>query len=140
MKKIAFIFMLTMTLMCLGSGTGVAEAEDIYMGEYHDGSVAYLDTSSIRTTNEYTNGYHDGDTHRFSVKAVYDSNGTYENVFYEIYCGQTNSMTKNGQRVWQTIHSPDPHYLDNNPVEKNLIDYFNRLTSQSWKNVPKRVR
>ena len=116
------------------------EAADYYMGAYHNGQEAYLDSSSIRTKNEYVNGYHDGDTHTCIVKAVWPGSNSYDVVRYEIYVGQTVALYKNGEKVYQTIHAKDPNYLKNNPVENNIVRYFEKLTTQNWNSVPERIR
>ena len=62
MKKLCGIFFLLMALVFAGSQNNV-EAADYYLGVYHNGQEAYLDSSSIRVTNHYNNGYHSGDTY-----------------------------------------------------------------------------
>lgn len=54
------ILVLFILLIQLGNQSK-ANASDIYMGEYSNGQIAYLDTSSIRTHNHYTQGCHEGD-------------------------------------------------------------------------------
>ena len=140
MKKFCGILILTITLLFAGSYNNRVEAADYYLGVYHSGQEAYLDISSIRTTNHYTQGYHSGDTYTCIVKAVWSGSNSYDTVHYEIYVGQTGTLYKNGEKVWQTIRPKDPNYLKNNPVENNLMNYFGRLSQQEWSSVPERIR
>ena len=140
MKKFCGVLILVVALLVAGSYDNRAEAADYYLGVYHSGQEAYLDTSSIRTKNEYVNGYHEGDTYTCTVKAVWRGSNSYSTVSYEIYVGQTGTLYKNGEKVWQTIHPKDPNYLKNNPVENNLLSYFGRLSQQEWSSVPERIR
>ena len=117
-----------------------AEASDYYLGVYNSGQVAYLDTSSIRIENHYVQGYHEGDTYSCTVKAVWPDSDEYEKIHYEIYVGQTESITKNGEQVWQTIRAKDPNYLEKNPVEASLLRYFYKKHESDWKNTPDRIR
>ena len=70
MKKFCGVLILTVALLLAGSYDNFAQAADYYLGIYHNGQEAYLDTSSIRTTNHYTQGWHSGDTYTCMVKAV----------------------------------------------------------------------
>ena len=140
MKKFCTIVILTVTFLFVGSYNNLVQAADYYLGVYHSGQEAYLDTSSIRTTNHYNNGYHSGDTYTCDVKAVWSGSGNYDVVRYEVYVGQTVTLIKNGEKVWQTIHPKDRNYLKNNPVENNLVRYFEKLSSQNWNSIPERIR
>ncbi len=140
MKKFCGVLVLTVAFLLVSNYNNFAEAADYYLGVYHSGQEAYLDTSSIRTTNHYTQGYHSGDTYTCIVKAVRPGSSSYDTVHYEIYCGQTVSLDKNGERVWQTIRAKDLNYLEKNPVENNLVKYFSKLTDENWSEVPERIR
>ncbi|MBR1647932.1 MAG: hypothetical protein IJ685_14385 [Selenomonadaceae bacterium] len=140
MKKFCGILILTITLLFAGSYNNCVEAADYYLGVYHSGQEAYLDTSSIRTTNEYTQGWHSGDTYTCTVRAVWSGSNSYSTVNYEVYVGQTVTLYKNGEEVFRTIRAKDPKYLDKNPVEYNLVRYFEKLSQQEWSSVPERIR
>ncbi len=121
------------------SGVQVSEAAGCYLGTYHDDLEAYLDTSSIRTTNHYDSGCHSGGTHTCSVKAVWFGGGGCNIVNYEVYVGQTVTLCKDGVEVFRMIHAKDPKYLEKNPMEKNLVTYFENLTSRKWSSVPEQL-
>ena len=133
-----FVALLAATLIFFGLQVQV-EAADYYLGEYPDGSVAYLDTSSIRVTTHYSNGCYDGQTYACSVKAVYSNSDQYDRVPYEIYVGQTCSITKNGKRVWHSFRAEDPGYIERNPVEKKLVDYFIQVNKVDSRKVPQQI-
>ena len=139
MKKIFFALSVFFALVCLIFQHSRAEASDYYLGEYPNGQIAYMDTSSIRVTNHYSNGYHDGDTYTCIVKAVDPGSDRYDKVHYEIYVGQTESIKKNGIKLWQTIRG-DAHFLENNPVEAALLKYFEQRHKEDWKKVPERIK
>ena len=61
-------------------------------------------------------------------------------MHYEIYVGQTVTLIKNGEEVFRTIRAKDPHYLEKNPVENNLVRYFEKRSEQEWNSVPERIR
>ena len=140
MRKFCGILILAITLFVFGGYDNRVEAVDYYLGVYHSGQEAYLDTSSIRTRNEYVNGYHEGDTYTCIVKAVWRGSNNYDTVRYEVYVGQTGTLYKNGEKVWQTIHPKDPNYLTNNPVENNLMMYFGKLSQRNWHSIPERIK
>ena len=140
MKRFGGMLLLTVALLVVSSYNNRVEATDYYLGDYHNGQEAYLDTSSIRTTNEYQNGYHSGDTFTCMVKAVWRGGKSYDAVQYRIYVGQTVTLYKNGEEVYRTIRAKDPNYLKNNPVENNLVRYFEKLSQQEWNSVPERIR
>ena len=48
MKKIYEMLFLAVAFIVIGSHNNFAEAADYYLGVYHSGQEAYLDTSSIR--------------------------------------------------------------------------------------------
>ncbi len=129
-----------MALVLAGNYNNQVEAADYYLGVYHNGQNAYLDSSSIRVTNHYNNGYHSGDTYTCTVKAVWSGSNSYDTVHYEIYVGQTVTLHKNGEKVFQTIRAKDPHYLEKNPVENNLVRYFEKRSEQEWSSVPERIQ
>lgn len=116
-----------------------AKAGDIYMGEYSNGQVAYLDTSSIRTDNHYVQGYHEGDTYSCLVKAVWPNSDQYDEVSYEFYIGQTVGIKKNGKQIYHTMKGA-LDFFDKNPVEKNLWAFFQRKHEQEWSKIPERIR
>ena len=109
------------------------------MGEYSNGQIAYLDTSSIRTDNHYIQGYHEGDTYNCLVKAVWPDSEQYDVVTYEFYIGQTVGIKKNGKQIYHTMKGA-PNFFDKNPVEKNLCAFFQRKHDQEWNNIPERIR
>ena len=86
---------MAVTLLVAGNYNNRVEAADYYLGVYRNGQEAYLDTSSIRTKNEYVNGYHEGDTYTCTVKAVWAGSNSYSTVSYEVYVGQTGTLYKN---------------------------------------------
>ena len=122
MKKFCEVLILTIAFVAIGSYNIRAEAADYYLGVYHSGQEAYLDTSSIRTTNEYT--------YTCDVKAVWAGSDSYDVVHYRVYIGQVVTLYKNGEEVYRTIHAKDPKYLDKNPVEHNLVRYLGKLSQQ----------
>ena len=140
MKKFCGMLILAVALLVVGSYNNRAEAADYYLGVYHSGQEAYLDTSSIRTKNEYVNGYHEGDTYTCTVKAVWSGSNSYDVVHYRVYVGQTVTLYKNGEEVFRTIRAKDPNYLEKNPVEHNLVRYFEKLSQQEWSSIPERIR
>ena len=140
MKRLVGIFVFVMLIFLSDIEDNSVEAADYYLGVYHNGQEAYLDTSSIRTTNHYTQGYHSGDTYTCIVKAIWSGSDNYDSVRYEVYCGQTVTLLKNGEEVFRTIRAKDPDYLDNNPVENNLVKYFSQLTIQNWDSIPERIK
>ena len=136
-KAVIFFFFFVLSIQF--SNPSNAQANDIYMGEYSNGQIAYLDTSSIRTQNHYSQGYHEGDTYSCLVKAVWPNTDQYEVISYDFYIGQNISVKKNGQQIYHERKS-DPRFWDNNPVEKNLCSYFERKHKQEWNKVPKTIR
>ena len=141
MKKILSVLFLTIFVMLIFPCTSIrhVEANDIYMGEYHNGQTAYLHTSSIRTENHYVQGYHEGDTYRCSVKAVWPNSDQYEEISYEFYIGQTERIKKNGVQIFQTMRGPRD-FFDKNPVEKKLCAFFYKKHEQEWHTVPERIK
>lgn len=139
MGRSRVVFVVWIIAMLLLTGVNQAAAEDYYVGEYHDGRAAYLDTSSIRVENHYTQGYHEGDTYSCVVKAVNSSSGKYDYINYNFYVGQTESIYKNGERVYSTMKGPHD-YLANNPVENKLLKYFYKRHEDDWNKVPKQIR
>ena len=140
MKKFCGVLILTVALLLAGSYDNFAQAADYYLGIYHNGQEAYLDTSSIRTTNHYTQGWHSGDTYTCTVKAVWSGSDSYDTVNYEVYVSQTVTLYKNGIEVYRTIRAKDPNYLEKNPVENNLVKYFEHRSQQEWNSVPERIK
>ena len=114
---IAFLFM----LLCSAT---ITEAADYYLGVYSNGDTAYLDTDSMRKHDIYTNGYPDGKEYTCNVKSVNPNSNEYTSIQYEIYYGQTITIRKNGDRVFNTIRGPHD-YFDNHPVESALIKLIN---------------
>ena len=115
-----------------------AEAADYYLGEYANGTVAYLDTTSIRVTNHYTNGYHDGDTCTCTVKAVNPNSGNFDRISYEVYCGQNASIIKEGVRLFRSLREA-ASFWKNNPVESNLTHYCYDYIDKKSRKVPERI-
>ena len=141
MKKFYGVLILAIVLLVVGSYNNHAEAIDYYLGVYQSGQEAYLDTSSIITKNDYVNGSHRGDNYTCTVKAVYVENNSYDIVHYEVYVGMTVIfLYKNGEEVFRTFHSRKTNYLEENPVEHSLVNYFVKLTEQNWNSVPEHVR
>lgn len=132
-------FLFVMALFLMVASQNQTEAADYYLGEYANGQVAYLDTSSIRTENHYVQGYHEGDTYRCTVKAVWLDSNQYDRISYTIYIGQTEMIEKNGTRVYQTMRGPH-NYLDENPVEYALVKYFTKVHTDDWHKVPEHIR
>ena len=125
-------------LMQLGNQPN-AKASDIYMGEYSNGQIAYLDTSSIRTENSYVQGYHEGDTYSCLVKAVWPNSNNYDSISYDFYIGQVVGIKKNGVQIYHTMKG-SANFFENNPVEKNLCDYFRKKHEREWNTVPERIK
>ena len=77
MRKIVFSMLLALTLVFVSSQSNQAEAREVYMGNYSDGSAVYLLTEAINI---------DGDRCNCTVRAGRDylqyyfhSDGTYSN-------------------------------------------------------------
>ncbi len=114
---IAFLFM----LLCSAT---ITEAADYYLGVYSNGDTAYLDTDSIQRHDIYTNGYPDGKEFSCNVKSVNPRSNNFTYIQYDIYYGQTITITKDGNRVFNTIRGPHD-YFDTHPVESTLIKLIN---------------
>ena len=121
-QNILFIFFVTMIISTVFNVSNV-KAADYYLGVYSNGEVAYLDDSSIRSHEVYSGGELEGREYSCNVKAVNEKTGGFVYIQYEIWCGQTVSISKDGNRVYATIRGPH-NYLENNPVENNLLNYI----------------
>lgn len=135
--KYTFNILIGITMMfAISIISNNVEAATYFLGDYPNGSSAYLDVSSITIENNYRNKYHEGDTYRCIVNAYYEGTDEYDVNHYEIYIGQTANIIKNGEKVWQTIRAKNPKYLDENPVERNLLKYLAQKQQREWRYVP----
>ena len=120
-KSLQIFIALLVAFLC---NISTLEASDYYLGVYSNGDTAYLDTDSMRKHDIYTNGYPDGKEYTCNVKSVKPNSNEYTSIQYEIYYGQTITIRKNGDRVFNTIRGPHD-YFDNHPVESALIKLIN---------------
>ena len=121
-QNILFIFFVTMIISTVFNVSNV-KAADYYLGVYPNGEVAYLDDSSIRSHEVYSGGELEGIEYSCNVKSVNEKTRNFVYIQYEIWCGQTASISKDGNRVYATIRGPHD-YLEKNPVENNLLNYI----------------
>lgn len=121
-KKILKIF--TALLFAFLCSFSITEAADYYLGVYANGETAYLDTDSMSGHDVYVNGYREGKEYSCRVKSVKQNSNQFTYIKYVIYYGQTMTITKDGNRVFNTIRGPHD-YFDNHPVENNLIKLIN---------------
>lgn len=117
------------------------EAADYYLGTYSDGRVAYLEESSMLIGDSYRQGCHDGMEFVCSVKAVATNTNANDVVKYKVHYWNvgTYCMIKNGELVDRTIHSPNPNYLKNNPVENSLSNYCYNIYKKLLNQSPERI-
>ena len=112
-------------LMALALVLGVQsrmEAADFYLGDYPDGTTAYLMTDSVKeSVYDREEG---GERYDCWVKIVNPKDVDYETTHYTITYFQVLSMTRDGN-VLYTLRTQQK-FFENHPVERNLVGYINR--------------
>ena len=124
MKRI--MLCLLITLSCLFSAAFYihAEASDYYIGNYRDGSEAYLVTDTIHETLMSHNGYFDGYKYDCKVKSVFPDSREYYYIDYTFPCG-----CPGGPAHWIKDNTEYRRCKKSDfPVEYALIDFFYKFS------------
>ncbi len=113
---------LMMALAMLVGAQCRMEAADFYLGNYMDGTTAYLMTESIKeSVYDRDEG---GERYDCWVKIVNPKEVDYETTHYTITYFQVLSMERDGKNLYYLRNQKE--FFDNNPVERNLVSYINR--------------
>ncbi len=114
------VFLMVLALV-LGAQSRM-EAADFYLGDYPDGTTAYLMTDSVKeSVYDREEG---GERYDCWVKIVNPKDVDYETTHYTITYFQVLSMTRDGN-VLYTLRTQQ-EFFENHPVERNLVSYINR--------------
>lgn len=117
---------LMMALAMLVGAQCRMEAADFYLGNYMDGTTAYLMTESIKeSVYDRDEG---GERYDCWVKIVNPKEVDYETTHYTITYFQVLSMERDGKNLYYLRNQKE--FFDNNPVERNLVSYIKPALSR----------
>ena len=122
MIKVRNILSFLITAIFLIAGTQQAIAADFYLGNYSDGTTAYLMTDSVKES--VYNRDEGGEMYDCWVKIVDPNAADYDTIHYTITYFQVLTMTRDGNNLY-TLKTQSA-FFENNPVERNLVEYINR--------------